>query len=579
MGFPHLYYIPIMLATIWWGIWGIFLAFFLGGFLIINHVIFHPDWALNHDLLRASMFLVVSSVICLFRRQTGLYARDASALRQKQHDTERCLQTSEDRYRTVVNDLPALVCRFYPDGTLTFVNSLYCSHFNKTENELIVHNFFDFIPEHEHEAARKHLASFSHQRPVISYEHEVVSPDGQLRWQHWIDRAFFDAQGNVTEFQSIGMDITERKQAEIKHQESKAALLAVFDGILEPLFLMNADLSIKLLNKTATLYSRKYGNSHVLSNPCFEVIRNRDTPCKGCRAPSIIQSEETQTFEQNNPLHPDIIERIVIYPLHPENNSAGAGFIVRITDITERKKIDRQLMRTNRLASLGQLSAGIAHEIRNPLSGISLFVDILSDPNKFSLSDQQLDCLGEIRENVNRISVIIKQILNFSRQPVAFNKMVDVNTIILQTLKLWRTKLKKSDITLTLQLDPELPKLLGDSLQLQQVFHNLFSNAAEAMKTGGSLIISTRKDNFFFFLNQPVIRISVTDTGCGISQEDSENIFNPFYTTKPAGTGLGLAITHSIINNHDGVIIPESETGKGTTFTIELPMEHSTPCS
>ena len=746
IAFPHLFYIPILLATMWWGIEGIYLALFLGGFLVINHLMFHPDRALVHDVFRATMFFGASSAIWLFRRQTRLYTRDTLALRQKQNetgddliesrkryellfnstkdaifihsmeqddlkgtfievndaachmlgytekellllspadlvpleehpyfpsfrkalfskrhvlfetknikknresisvecriylfehnskpaalclirniskrkqlekeladyrvkleqmvqqrtselidtnarlqmeiqkqqDTDRCLQKSEYHYRTVVNDLPALVCRFYPDTTITFINGLYCSYFNRTENELIGHQFFDFVPEHEQENIRKHLASFTPRQPVINHDNEIILSDGQLRWQHWIDRAFFDAQGNVTEFQSIGMDITERKQAEIERQESEATLQAIFDGILEPLILMDTDLSIKQLNKAATTYCRKYGKSTEPGASCFEVIHNRNTPCKGCRIPSIIQSGEKQAVEQKNPFDPDIIERVVIYPVHSEKNSAISGFIIRIADITERKKIDRQLMRKDRLSSLGQLAAGIAHEIRNPLSGISLFVDILSDPNKFSISDQQIDCLEEIKENINRISVIIKQVLNFANPPVTFKKTVDVNTVIHQTLKLWRTQLRKSGITLTLQLNPEIPKLSGDMIQLQQVFHNLVSNAAEAMETGGSLVISTRAATCSIDRSKPVLRITVTDTGCGISQKDAENIFNPFFTTKPAGTGLGLSITHSIIKNHDGVILAESEPGKGTTFTIELPAEHASTCS
>jgi PAS domain S-box-containing protein len=133
---------------------------------------------------------------------------------------EEALRESENRYRAVVEDMPAMICRFLQDGTLTFVNSSYCHYFDKKKEKLIGQNFFQFIPEDDQGKVKKHFLSFDQKSPMITYEHQAIAPDGKIRWQRWTDRALFDEQGNVVEYQSIGMDITEEKLA----QEEKAKL-------------------------------------------------------------------------------------------------------------------------------------------------------------------------------------------------------------------------------------------------------------------------------------------------------------------------------------------------------------------
>jgi two-component system cell cycle sensor histidine kinase/response regulator CckA len=127
--------------------------------------------------------------------------------------TEEALQESEGRYRAVVEDMPGMVCRFRPDGTLTFVNNTYCNYFDKTKAELIGENFFQFIPAEDQEKVRNHFMSLDRKSPMVTYEHQVIAPDGTIRWQRWTDRALFDEEGRVVEYQSVGKDITEEKRA------------------------------------------------------------------------------------------------------------------------------------------------------------------------------------------------------------------------------------------------------------------------------------------------------------------------------------------------------------------------------
>ncbi len=139
----------------------------------------------------------------------------------EQAETSGALRDSEERFRTVVEDLPALVCRFLPSGVLTFVNSAYCEYFGKTSEELIGRDFFQFIPEEEQEAVRGHFLALNKERPVVTYDHQIIAPDGTTRWQQWTDRAIVDDRGVVVEYQSLGRDVTESKQAEESLKESE----------------------------------------------------------------------------------------------------------------------------------------------------------------------------------------------------------------------------------------------------------------------------------------------------------------------------------------------------------------------
>jgi PAS domain S-box-containing protein len=137
---------------------------------------------------------------------------------------ERALRESEKRYRVLVEDMPALICRFHSDGTLTFVNQAYCRYFDRSAEELLGYNFFHFIPEEDQESVREHFLSLNRQRPMITYEHKVMDQRGEVRWQQWTDRAIFSEEGELVEFQSLGQDVTERKLAEEEKERLQVRL-------------------------------------------------------------------------------------------------------------------------------------------------------------------------------------------------------------------------------------------------------------------------------------------------------------------------------------------------------------------
>jgi two-component system NtrC family sensor kinase len=212
------------------------------------------------------------------------------------------------------------------------------------------------------------------------------------------------------------------------------------------------------------------------------------------------------------------------------------------------------------------MAAGVAHEINNPLGGILLFSSLILED--LSQTDPIRSNIEKIIYQTNRCKGIVQELLSFSRSPESEMVPLDINRIIITTLDLVKVQPVFNEIEIINDFGMSLPEIYGDRLRLEEVFINIFANAADAMRGVGRLTIRTKyTDNAF-------IRIWIADTGYGIDKSNLSHIFEPFFTTKDPGqgTGLGLSIVYSIIKNHNGIIEVESEQDKGTTFIITLPV-------
>ncbi len=251
-----------------------------------------------------------------------------------------------------------------------------------------------------------------------------------------------------------------------------------------------------------------------------------------------------------------------------------------LTETLEAKVIERteeiaqvsdQLVRSEKLASLGQLVAGIAHEINNPLAGILIFADIFAKDQKLDES-QRKDALTIVHET-NRCADIVKRLLDFSRTSIPDKRTKSLSTIMESTLALVMHHANVNDVEIVRNYDVNLPEIEVDPTQLEQVFLNLLVNACHAMPMGGRMTIAMRAD-----LKRNLIITTIEDTGQGIPEENLGRIFDPFFTTKNqelggvSGTGLGLSVSYGIIENHGGQITVQSAVGHGTVFTVELPI-------
>ncbi|RPJ08672.1 MAG: GAF domain-containing sensor histidine kinase [Deltaproteobacteria bacterium] len=243
-----------------------------------------------------------------------------------------------------------------------------------------------------------------------------------------------------------------------------------------------------------------------------------------------------------------------------------------IRDITQRRRMEDHIRRSDRLVSLGVLAAGIAHEMRNPLTGISLLMDDLHD----HLRDRprERDLIQRSLQEIERVENLINGLLDFAVPSRAVNLEVrPFGDVLKNTLFLVKKLCKNQDISLSIDTDDSLPLLNLDAEKLQQALLNLLLNAIQAMPDGGDLSLGVRtipaEDSL---LSEPAVRIEVADTGKGISSEDIPYIFDPFFSRNPSGCGLGLAIVHSIVQEHKGRISVSSQLGKGTAFWVDLPV-------
>ncbi len=255
------------------------------------------------------------------------------------------------------------------------------------------------------------------------------------------------------------------------------------------------------------------------------------------------------------------------------------GALMVLTDVTALKRLELQIRRSDRLASLGTLSAGMAHEIKNPLVSIKTFAQLL--PERYEESDFRETFSSLIVHEIDRIDSLVNQLLRFARPTKPLLRPMHVHEILEKALLLVQHRLYQKEVKLTRAWDANVDTVHADSDQLEQVFLNFFLNAMDAMKRGGELTVSTKiktgdaiSTPFLSESNdaREVLRISICDTGEGIKSEDLPHVFDPFFTTKDYGTGLGLSVVHGIIQEHGGQIEVESELTKGTSFHIYLPL-------
>jgi signal transduction histidine kinase len=253
------------------------------------------------------------------------------------------------------------------------------------------------------------------------------------------------------------------------------------------------------------------------------------------------------------------------------------GAFLVINDLTVIKQLELQVRRTDRLASLGTLAAGMAHEIKNPLVSIKTFTQLL--PERYEDSDFRETFFSLVGGEVKRIDRIVNQLLRFSRPAKPNLTATRLHEVLDSALKLMSQQLRQNNIHLVRSLDAPDDSIRAAGDQLSQAFINLLLNAIEAMGNGGTLTVRTAPAQaaglpatFWSETPEPRIEVTIRDTGEGIAADSLPHIFDPFFTTKSQGTGLGLSVAHGIVQEHDGIIDVASEAGQGTTFTVILPL-------
>jgi two-component system, NtrC family, sensor kinase len=360
-----------------------------------------------------------------------------------------------------------------------------------------------------------------------------------------------------------------QKKTDQKLKETRARYKMIINELIQEDVLVIAydykivDINESLLNRLGL--QRK----NVIGRYCYEITHHQDLPCSGEHHPCpLIQTMSTEKPSQTTHTHLDrdgreIYYSISTYPLLENGDVIGAIEISR--DITKDINVQKAMMQQEKLASVGRLSAGVAHEINNPLTTIlTTAMLILEDLDPQDPNYQELET---ITKETLRCRKIVTSLLDFARQSTPARKSCNINNVVNESVVLTNKQAAFKDLALIYKPGADIPPVQLDKGQIQQSVINLIINAVEATDAGGTISIATT-----YRPELETIEIAVSDTGEGISETDLVRIFDPFYTTKDSGNGLGLAITHGIIEQHDGVIDVESQAGRGTTFTIKLPI-------
>ena len=247
-----------------------------------------------------------------------------------------------------------------------------------------------------------------------------------------------------------------------------------------------------------------------------------------------------------------------------DENKTSLGYVILFKDLTEERSLRREIERSRRLASVGRLAAGVAHEIRNPLSSIKGFATYFKERYQDIPQDRQTAAI--MIQEVDRLNRVVSQLLEFARPVDIKPQTINLNTLIDDSTKLIEKQATEKGIAIKTRYSIPITEILVDPDQLNQVLLNVYLNAIESMDGGGELNIGLAPN-----AEAGGFEIQISDTGCGISSEDLSKIFDPYYTTKSSGTGLGLAITHNIMEAIGGQIKVSSLPEKGTVFTIQIP--------
>jgi two-component system, NtrC family, nitrogen regulation sensor histidine kinase GlnL len=268
-----------------------------------------------------------------------------------------------------------------------------------------------------------------------------------------------------------------------------------------------------------------------------------------------------------------------------DSDGSPTGVILTVRDQAGVRDMKERMRRSDRLATLGMIAAGIAHEVKNPLVGISGAAQLMKSevlsaegPAKDAGPGKNLiEYLDVILKEADRLNNVLEGILDFTRLKPHEIKACNIHSILDRVLLLNEENARKSNVVLTRLYDPSLPDVIVNRDQLIQVFLNLIKNAIEAMPGGGKLTVTTRMSDLFTSVQadgkkQRLMVVKISDTGCGIKQDQLNDVFTPFFTTKDKGVGLGLALSYQIVQEHLGTIRVESQENEGTTFSVYLPL-------
>ncbi|HZQ45426.1 MAG TPA: PAS domain S-box protein, partial [Verrucomicrobiae bacterium] len=481
------------------------------------------------------------------------------ALSIERKRSEEALDASEVKYRSVVESLKEVVFQINEFGHWTSLNPAWTEITGFEVKDVVGTLFLEFI-HHDDRQRNSHIFLQLVERKLdyCRYETRLLTKDGKFRWVEIYAQLTLNNDGSILGTSGSLTDITERKHAETQIQK-----LAAFPRVNpNPVLEFDAEGALTYFNDAAKEMATALGQAH----PQDILPPNA----------SVLAREALASSQKKLNQEISIGGKTISWSFFP---ILGSHVIHCYgVDITEMQTLEAQFRHAQKLESIGQLAAGVAHDFNNILTVIQGYADLLIGRND---GDAVLTGpLKQISNATRRASALTRQLLMFSRKQVLQPKIIDLNSV-LRNLSNMLTRLLGEDIAVETKYAAALPALEADTGMLEQVIMNLAVNSRDAMPKGGQLLITTSSVDIDAAYTQQhpdsrvgsAVRLSVTDTGCGMDRKTMDRIFEPFFSTKEVGkgTGLGLATVYGIVKQHQGWIEVKSEVGVGTTFEIYVP--------
>jgi len=504
--------------------------------------------------------------------------RYTTQLEQEVAERTQQLSQSQKRYKALFDLAADSVFMVAPTGRIVAVNEREEQALGYAEADVVGCSFLDLVlPRHRESAGGLIGKIMEGERQVPTQEIEVTDRSG-CAMPVEVDVIRIEDGSTVSAMVQL-RDIRERKRMEQQLQEyseeleakvrartreieeTKTYLESLLENANDVIYTLDTEQRFTYVNGKVAAWG--YRKEDLIGRPYLSLLSKRH---RGRRLKSTLDIGTKQVYEVEVVCRTGEA-RVVMVSVSPlrdaEDRVLGVLGIAR--DITETKKLEQQIRNSEKLASIGKLGAGVAHEINNPLGGI---LNCLYNLRKGTLSQARQDeYLASMEDGLRRVQKIVRQLLEFSQQHEPELSLTDINGVIERVLVLTDHALTAGRIRLEKRLQPDLPAVMADRHMMEQVLMNLILNAIQAIKGGGEITIRTRAE-------EETCTIDVQDTGCGIPPQHLSRVFDPFFTTKGVGegTGLGLSVSLGIVERHGGRILVESEVGKGTTFTVCLPL-------
>ncbi|MFQ5627847.1 MAG: PAS domain S-box protein [bacterium] len=503
-------------------------------------------------------------------------------LKKRNRELERKIRQTEYKYQDLIENASDLIFTLNKEGKFTFINRRLMALTGHIRDHWVGNEFKELVLHIDRVVADENFRNTMLGRSRI-FEMRICTRDNKVRYLSTNFNPIFE-HGAVVGAVGIARDVTQQKKLEQQITELKNFNESIIQSIGSGLMTVDLQKKITSFNPGAEEILG-YSSDDVVGKYLTEVFKQEafDRYLFEVNGNGVDQGLMNREMEIATANKRKIYIGFTVAP-RIDNRNQHVGNIISFRDISQIKQMQAEVIRMDRLASLGVLSSGIAHEIRNPLAGIKTVAQTLEE--ELGDDDSKREYLARIVRQVNRLDELLKAFFSYAKPRPPVRKFYRLHEIVLEVTALLKQRMVGNKVKLTEDYALELALIYVDFHQIQQVLFNLFINAIDAMPRGGELTISARqvtstlnrmerrgKKFPFQSRNRQFAEIKIADTGAGISRKNLTQIFDPFFTTKTQGSGLGLSIVYRIIEEHNGDIQVESEVGKGTAFKILLPTE------